>query len=1457
MIRHNRKKENRHLRGYAPLALMLVLALLKGHVSLAAPDAQERQGDFWKTDFACRESELSGITWAQSGDVTASDKSESGREKNFHMNAELGSLKVSQAPMSGLMFRELGSEVSAPLNSGKDLYLAGDRIYLSTALPVLNTAFSPNAENQSAARSDITANSVEDGKYPEVFREAIGSTAGKYVAFYDTKAIYAAGDGALSKRQESTQVYYVKNIQGTSGMISEADLKTYITSKAANYKNDDVPTHAYSSDYLTLRTTTLNNAQTAVNTVYMQAAADYMKKLGATLYDPEKGVELEEGDESVTFLTFSSVIAEMKYIYNGIKGFWFIKYDAMKDSQVFFPTVLYEAKTLTLPSVENYTKENLSVRMESGTALTLEDEEAENSAVSVHPDDRIVAELSGAESGVEIEYAFDSAGGDWEQYTEPVSPWENYGDVNRTVYFRMSKAGRKTLSYKVTLSRWTEEDKKAQGTVSILPATSESSVAKVTTETQVALRYEGGNEQSDYLILYTTDGEPPKLEKLTDMKLLDRLNDEIAARPGKVLYVDDLEGEEGTVFIRHNNLWYTASAQVKQFTAEWTIGEELRENWQYVVYAMPLEEGVLAGNYVRFPYGFSMDTTEKPQSSVNAVDSEGNMTEISMGDRISFTSGTANSQLFYTVNGSAPIVKLDEEGNAVPANNYTYPYTEPVMITEENASYGKIIQISVIAVHYENGVQMSYDSEIAQFRYMVKNLPMVGEIYSSPAASSDQEYTEVSEGQHIQLFCDTQDVVIYYTLNGMEPVYDEDGNPGENTYLYSAGQGIVVPPQQDSLLVVGAVAVLEGKATSGFQRLVYRYPTGVSAPYATPAAGSVAENTAVTLKSGTEGAMIYYTTDGTEPTAASSIFDELNPIRITKSMTVKAIAMKDGRSSTVVSFAYTVSSKLAAPTPSVAGNSVISRGTLLTLSAEQGSAIHYTTDGSNPADPANTKVSVGSSVLLEGDAGSTVTIRTYASRTGYSDSPVVSYSYTFSNYEGGIFADRETGSIVRSGDSIHLSTDVSGASVYYTTDGTNPTTGSHKGSTVTLSGEPGANVIVKAIAAPEGTSQISAAATFTYQIMGKSKVPQASVPSGAVFTETGSVTLSAESGNIYYTLDGSVPTSGSSLYKEPISITKSVVLKAITVTDELDQSDVSTYIYEFADQVKTPTVSYASGELEIGTEVEFSCETEGASIYYTTNGTEPNTGEKSKLTLYTGPIEVNKATTFKIIAVKNRMQDSAVVTAGYTVREPAPVVEQETEVVFQEGGNRLMSRRSYSDTEAGPSYDGTVLRNAAYGAVISAEEGVLPTDVQLVVEKTPVSVTSENMVKQALSDAYGLAASYDVTLLQNGEAIQPDGEIEIGLPIPAEYENSMVSIVYVADDGIVETFETRRVNGMAYAKTDHLSVYSLAVPMEFGEQKKSLPVEELLYAAAVLLAAGGGWLFFGAAKKKKKKEGGR
>ncbi|TYS17671.1 hypothetical protein FZC78_07365 [Rossellomorea vietnamensis] len=73
---------------------------------------------------------------------------------------------------------------------------------------------------------------------------------------------------------------------------------------------------------------------------------------------------------------------------------------------------------------------------------------------------------------------------------------------------------------------------------------------------------------------------------------------------------------------------------------------------------------------------------------------------------------------------------------------------------------------------------------------------------------------------------------------------------------------------------------------------------------ANPASGTVVEGTEVVLQTETEGASIHYTTDGSEPTAASAVYSAL--IKLTADATIKAIVVKGEEVSEVSTFNYDV-----------------------------------------------------------------------------------------------------------------------------------------------------------------------------------------------------------------------------------------------------------------------------------------------------------------------------------------------------------------------------------------------------------------------------------------------------------------------------------------------------------------------------------------------------------------------
>lgn len=84
---------------------------------------------------------------------------------------------------------------------------------------------------------------------------------------------------------------------------------------------------------------------------------------------------------------------------------------------------------------------------------------------------------------------------------------------------------------------------------------------------------------------------------------------------------------------------------------------------------------------------------------------------------------------------------------------------------------------------------------------------------------------------------------------------------------------------------------------------------------------------------------------------------------------------------------------------------------------------------------------------------------------------------------------------------------------------------------------------------------------------------------------------------------------------------------------------------DVANTVSTPKALPIAGEYTGAQSVALTCDTPGAAIYYTVDGSTPD----STKTAYNGPIAVAATTTIKAIAIKSGMANSAVLSATYTI----------------------------------------------------------------------------------------------------------------------------------------------------------------------------------------------------------------
>ena len=173
---------------------------------------------------------------------------------------------------------------------------------------------------------------------------------------------------------------------------------------------------------------------------------------------------------------------------------------------------------------------------------------------------------------------------------------------------------------------------------------------------------------------------------------------------------------------------------------------------------------------------------------------------------------------------------------------------------------------------------------------------------------------------------------------------------------------------------------------------------------------------------------------------------------------------------------------------------------------------------------------------------------------------------------------------------------------------------------------------------------------------------------------------------------------------DPSVLTEQVVTLNGTVTcpENIDANGVAlttsiTITVSAAGIVGAPTPSVESGTYTENQKVALKSSTEGATIYFTTNGVEPG---RTTGTRYTHPIPVGGmegqsiTTTIKAIAVKDGMQDSEVKTFTYTIELAKPIVKHT--ITATAGANGSISPSGNVEVVEGADQTFTITANDGY-----------------------------------------------------------------------------------------------------------------------------------------------------------------
>jgi hypothetical protein len=280
---------------------------------------------------------------------------------------------------------------------------------------------------------------------------------------------------------------------------------------------------------------------------------------------------------------------------------------------------------------------------------------------------------------------------------------------------------------------------------------------------------------------------------------------------------------------------------------------------------------------------------------------------------------------------------------------------------------------------------------------------------------------------------------------------------------------------------------------------------------------------------------------------------------------------------------------------------------------------------------------------------------------------------------------------------------------------------------------------------PTGTTQpawvASENAWYYWTTATDTTAPTLTITTGGVFSGTKSVMMSTnETATIYYTLDGSTPTTTSSVYSSALSITATTTLKAFAKDTAGNSSTVQSVTYTLDNTAPTVTVSPVAGTYTSTQSVTLTAN-ETATIYYTLDGTAPTTSSL----VYSSAISISNTTTLKYFAKDSVGNASTVQTALFTINTgvpdtTAPVLTITPATTFSDTQTMVMSTNEtatiwYTVDNSDPTSSGTRVQYS-----------------------TPVTLTATTTVKAYAVDTANNASTVQ-TITYTKQAAIPSGTV--------------------------------------------------------------------------------------------------
>jgi hypothetical protein len=488
---------------------------------------------------------------------------------------------------------------------------------------------------------------------------------------------------------------------------------------------------------------------------------------------------------------------------------------------------------------------------------------------------------------------------------------------------------------------------------------------------------------------------------------------------------------------------------------------------------------------------------------------------------------------------------------------------------------------------------------------------------AGPDSTVAKPFINPSEGtystvQEVSISCATSEAEIRYTLDGTEPT--------ELSPLYTEPFDLV------STATVKAKAYRDKMLPSLTATSYYQYQ--VSNVFIIPMGGTYTAQQTVQIIAVPPEANIYYTTDGTEPNTSSTLYT--NALVINRNTNLRAIGSNEGWTpSPMVSVFFTF--QVEQPAFSVAQGTYGSSFSLGISTPTVDAEIRYTTDGTDPTESSELY-----STPLNITANTQIKARAY--KDGWNASTEILGNYylrvaapVFNPAPGAFNSDANV--------EVTIGCATPEAVIHYTLDGSVPTISS----AVYTSPIPiEMNTTVKAMAVRTDWND-SIITSGNYYLNVYAPVFN---PPGGQYTgyQTISITSQTPDTEIRYTTNHTQPTPTSTLYTEPLVINTSVTFRARAFKQGFVQSPETSSSYLFSYYVATPYFLPAPDQYAEPISVTIACETVGAEIRYTTDGTDPNYSSP----IYTEPIPIDSDTTFRARAYYSNWVPSNVEEGAYT-----------------------------------------------------------------------------------------------------------------------------------------------------------------------------------------------------------------